>query len=79
MDYFQDLTFAEKEIRKIADIKHIPIAGTFELTPLCNMDCRMCYVRMSNQEMQCSAGRMHTAKEWIALGEQAVKRCVNWG
>lgn len=30
MDYFQDLTFAEKEIRKIADIKRIPIQCGYE-------------------------------------------------
>lgn len=72
MDYFQDLTFAEKEIRKIADMRRLPIAGTFELTPLCNMDCRMCYVRMSRQEMENSGGRLHTAAEWIALGREAV-------
>ena len=24
----------------------VPITGTFELTPLCNFSCRMCYVRL---------------------------------
>lgn len=73
MDYFQDLTIAEKEIRKIADIKKFPIAGTFELTPLCNMDCRMCYVRMSKEEMG-RIGRLRSAEEWITLGKQAVEQ-----
>lgn len=73
MDYFQDLTIAEKEIRKIADIKKFPIAGTFELTPLCNMDCRMCYVRMSKEEMD-RVGRLRSAEEWITLGKQAVEQ-----
>ena len=27
-----------------------PISGTFELSPLCNMDCRMCYVKMTKTE-----------------------------
>ena len=27
--------------------QRIPLGGTFELTPVCNMDCRMCYVKMS--------------------------------
>lgn len=72
MDLFTDLTSAEKRIRQIADIKKIPIAGTFELTPLCNMDCRMCYVRMSKKELDCTGDRLRTAEEWIELGRQAV-------
>ena len=40
----------------------IPLSGTFELTPLCNMNCRMCYVRLSKEE-QASSGRLKTAEE----------------
>ncbi len=43
-----------------------PISGTFELTPLCNMNCRMCYIRMSKEEMR-ARGREYTAEEWIEL------------
>ena len=28
----------------------VPLSGTFELTPVCNMDCKMCYVRLSHRE-----------------------------
>ena len=27
--------------------KSVPIYGVLELTPLCNMNCDMCYVRLS--------------------------------
>lgn len=30
----------------------IPVAGQFELTPLCNFDCRMCYVHLSAEQMK---------------------------
>ena len=50
----------------------IPISGTFELTPRCNLSCRMCYVRMSQEEMK-PYGRELTAREWIDLGEQATQ------
>lgn len=50
----------------------VPISGTFELTPRCNLQCRMCYVRMTEAEMK-HHGRELTAKEWIALGEQAAE------
>lgn len=51
----------------------IPLSGAFELTPVCNMDCRMCYVRMSRQEQE-AIRPLRTAEEWIALGEEAGKR-----
>ena len=50
----------------------VPISGTFELTPRCNLSCRMCYVRMSPEEMK-PYGRELTAREWISLGEQATQ------
>lgn len=47
-----------------------PLNGTFELTPLCNMNCRMCYVRLTKEQQE-AIGPLHTADEWIALAEQA--------
>lgn len=46
----------------------VPISGTFELTPRCNMNCRMCYIRMSEEEMR-DRGREYTAQEWISMGQ----------
>lgn len=46
----------------------IPLSGTFELTPRCNMNCKMCYIRMSEEEML-ARGREIPAQEWIHLGE----------
>lgn len=44
--------------------------GSFELTPLCNLECRMCYVRLSAAQMQ---GRMLLPGEtWEALIDHAV-------
>lgn len=50
----------------------VPISGTFELTPQCNLRCRMCYIRMSPEEMK-PYGRELTAQEWISLGEEATQ------
>lgn len=55
----------------------IPLNGTFELTPLCNMDCRMCYVRM-NREQQEAVRPLRTAEEWLALGEEAKERGMTY-
>lgn len=43
---------------------HIPLNGTFELTPVCNMDCRMCYVRLSKQQQE-AIHPLYTADEWL--------------
>ena len=50
----------------------VPISGTFELTPRCNLSCRMCYIRMTPEEMK-PYGRESTAQEGISLGEQATQ------
>ncbi len=52
--------------------KKLPINGSFELTPRCNMNCRMCYIRMSQEEME-QRGRLKTAQEWIELGKTCVE------
>ena len=48
----------------------VPASGTFELTPRCNLGCRMCYVRMTPEEMA-PIGRERTAAEWLALAKEA--------
>lgn len=50
-----------------------PISGTFELLPTCNMDCRMCYIRMSPEEMH-QQGRMLNVEEWLRIGRQAARK-----
>lgn len=51
----------------------IPFAGTFELTPLCNLNCRMCYVHMSKTEQE-EIAPLHSAREWISLGEKLMEK-----
>lgn len=51
----------------------LPISGTFELTPRCNFNCKMCYVHLSEQEQR-RRGQELTAEQWIRLGEQACKQ-----
>lgn len=51
----------------------LPIAGTFELTARCNFHCPMCYVHLSQEQID-SRGRELTAAEWIALARQAADR-----
>lgn len=50
----------------------IPFHATFEITPLCNFDCNMCYIRMSSDEMQ-KRGKLLPADDWIHFGEETRK------
>lgn len=52
-------------------IKHVPVSGTFELTPRCNLNCKMCYIHMTEQEQQ-KAGSELTTDQWLEIGRQAV-------
>lgn len=48
----------------------VPLSGTFELTPVCNMDCKMCYVRLSRQAQQ-SIAPLANADQWMHLAQEA--------
>lgn len=53
--------------------KGVPLSGTFELTPCCNMACKMCYVHMTKAEQEAHAP-LRTAREWIELGRIAQEK-----
>lgn len=53
----------EQQLIKKATKKGIPIDVTLELTPLCNMNCEMCFIRLNKNEM-CLQGRLRTVDEW---------------
>lgn len=55
-------------VRK-AYMSRVPINGSLELLPLCNMNCDMCYVRLSKEEMD-QKGRLRTKDEWLSLAKQ---------
>lgn len=49
-----------------------PVTATFELTPLCNFRCRMCYVRLDESRIP-EFGRLNSTDEWLSLASQAMK------
>ena len=64
-------TYLENYFYNKAALNRIPISGTFELLPVCNLDCKMCYVKKSMSEVK-QLGGLRSADEWIALGKSAV-------
>lgn len=66
MDERMNSMSMEEYLCSKATLANVPISGSLELTPLCNMSCDMCYIRMSEKEMQ-QVGRMRTMKEWVTI------------
>lgn len=50
--------------------KGIPFKGQFELTPLCNLDCRMCYVHLQKEQLK--EKQLLSCGQWKWLMEQAI-------
>lgn len=50
--------------------KGVPISGSFELTPLCNLDCKMCYVHLNKEQMQ--GKDLLTTEQWKDIMQQAI-------
>ena len=57
-------------LHRRADVRGTPLSGTFELTPMCNMACEMCYVRKTPEEVQATGNRLRTVEEWISMAEE---------
>lgn len=48
----------------------IPLTSAFELSPLCNFSCKMCYVRKSAEEVKREGG-IKTLDFWLDIAQQA--------
>lgn len=48
----------------------IPLNGTLELSPICNMNCKMCYIRKSVKEVEEHTRPMMRLDEWLSLAEE---------
>lgn len=50
--------------------KGIPLTVAFELLPVCNLSCKMCYVRKSMAEVQ-KAGGLISGDRWLEIAKEA--------
>ena len=48
-----------------------PYTASFELTPLCNFDCKMCYVHLSGAQLK-KEGTVLSTEAWLDIMRQAV-------
>ena len=47
----------------------VPAIGQFELTPLCNLDCKMCYVHLNDPSVN---EQLLDGQQWISIIREAV-------
>lgn len=68
-------SYGEPALAKYLNLKArsmgVPLGGNFELTPCCNLSCRMCYVRLSKQQVE-EGGGLLSAELWKDYIKQAV-------
>ena len=59
-----------EKLSRQASNKKIPLNAAFELTPRCNLNCRMCYIHSPQKD--CSfIDKELTAQQWIKLASDA--------
>lgn len=63
-------TSMETLLYRKASNEKIPLGGTFELTPLCNFNCRMCYIRQSPEQIKQKKRQAFTLEQWMDLADQ---------
>lgn len=53
-----------------ASINKIPLMGTFELSPVCNFACKMCYVRKTPDQIRSEGKALIPWEQWLKLAKQ---------
>lgn len=57
-------------LSKRAARDRIPLNATFELSPVCNFQCKMCYVRKTEAQIRREGKALRTWEQWLELAKQ---------
>ena len=63
------LTVSDYLFQKASQRK-IPLMGSFELSPVCNFACKMCYVRKTPEQICKEGKKLIPWQDWLRLAEQ---------
>lgn len=72
MDALDNITKIEERLCIKATLAGIPLGGTFELSPACNMSCKMCYARLTDKQIR-KEGGLKSGEEWLKIAEEMQK------
>ena len=61
----------EQFLLRKARLQGRPYCASFELTPLCNFDCKMCYMHLTQEQAE-REGKILTTAQWLDIVRQAV-------
>lgn len=64
------MAMIKDRLYKRAAIERVPLTGAFELSPLCNFRCKMCYVRRTPEEAGLEGG-IRPLEFWLDIARQA--------
>lgn len=53
-----------------ASQQKVPLMGTFELSPVCNFACKMCYIRKTMQQISSEGKKLISWNKWLDLAKQ---------
>lgn len=56
---------------KKASINKVPLNGTFELSPVCNFACKMCYIRKTEAQIRKEGKQLICWTKWLELAKEA--------
>ena len=57
-------------LQQKAKISRIPLTVNFELLPVCNLNCKMCYIQSSWSDVK-NQGGLKSIEYWINMAKQA--------
>lgn len=69
MSWFEQTDGIEERLVQKANASCIPLSGTFELSPACNMRCEMCYARLDADQIAAQGGLL-PGEWWLSLAEE---------
>jgi len=72
---YQRKQLADRFMMRKARMNGRPYCASFELTPLCNFNCKMCYMHLTEKQLS-KEGRLLSTDEWISIINQAVNAGV---
>lgn len=64
MELISDYLYAKASKSKV------PLGGGFELTPVCNFRCKMCYVRKTPEQLKKEGRELIPWQRWLSLAQQ---------